>query len=129
MGTRRPPCVSTCTCMCESVCVCVHVCVTHPLLHSWLLHDPDMELRSMYPRYVEAIQDYFRELFKILTPLQYSYGGPIIAFQIENEFAHHPSSTTSEALSYMKSLYTVKSGGGSIIHCFKLTVFIFKLKM
>ena len=67
-----------------------------------------MRLRTPYRPYLTAIVRYFTELFKILVPLQSTYGGPVIAFQIENEFAHHPHVTVEEAQEYMNSLYHVR---------------------
>lgn len=52
----------------------------------WLLKDPQMVVRSSYPPYLEAVESYFDHLFPILTPLQSSKGGPIIAMQVENEY-------------------------------------------
>ena len=75
---------------------------------SWLLRDPDMRLRSAYEPYLIAINRYFTELFKILVPLQSMYGGPIIAFQIENEFAHHPHTSDLEGQEYMFALHGVR---------------------
>ena len=66
-----------------------------------------MKLRSPYKPYIKAVQSYFTELFKILVPLQTVFGGPIIAFQIENEYAHHPGTTVEEAREYMNILYLV----------------------
>ena len=66
-----------------------------------------MHLRTPYQPYLSAVSRYFTELFKVLVPLQSMYGGPIIAFQIENEFAHHPHVTVAEAQEYMTSLYHV----------------------
>ena len=39
-------------------------------VYRWLLHDPDMVLRSNYRPYLEAVDRFYTELFKILTPLQ-----------------------------------------------------------
>lgn len=79
-------------------------------LPSWLLHDSKMELRSMYPPYILAVDRYFNKLLPKLVPLQFSHGGPIIAFQVENEygsFDKHPLSTE-----YMAHLKTVMNENG-----------------
>jgi len=39
-------------------------------LPSWLLRDPKMKLRSMYPGYIHAVEKYFKKLLPILVPLQ-----------------------------------------------------------
>ena len=66
-----------------------------------------MRLRSAYEPYLTAVNRYFTKLFKILVPLQSTYGGPIIAFQIENEFAHHPHTSDLDGQEYMFALYGV----------------------
>ena len=38
--------------------------------HSWLLYDPNMKLRSMYPGYTHAVRKYFKKLLPILVPFQ-----------------------------------------------------------
>jgi beta-galactosidase len=55
-------------------------------LPSWLLKDPQMQVRCTYPPYLEAVDRYFDELLPRLTPLLDSNGGPIIAMQVENEY-------------------------------------------
>ncbi|XP_031562166.1 beta-galactosidase-1-like protein 2 [Actinia tenebrosa] len=55
-------------------------------LPSWLLRDPKMNLRTSYRPYTDATGRFFDELIPKLTPLQYSKGGPIIAWQVENEY-------------------------------------------
>ena len=37
---------------------------------SWLLHDPNMELRSMYTPYILAVDRYLKKMAEILAPLQ-----------------------------------------------------------
>lgn len=39
-------------------------------LFSWLLHDPKMKLRSMYPPFLHAVQKYFKKLLPKFVPLQ-----------------------------------------------------------
>lgn len=55
-------------------------------LPSWLLSEDEMEVRSTYPTYIDAMGKYFDELIPKVVPLQYGYGGPIIAVQVENEY-------------------------------------------
>ena len=81
-----------------------------PLSHSsfsWLLRDPNMRLRTAYQPYLAAVGRYFTKLFRVLVPLQSTYGGPIIAFQIENEFGYHPHTTDQDGQDYMVALYDV----------------------
>jgi len=58
-------------------------------LPSWLLKDPEMHIRSNYFGYQDAVKSYFSKLLPLLAPLQHSNGGPIIAFQVENEYGDY----------------------------------------
>ena len=55
-------------------------------LPAWLLKDPCMQVRCMYPPYLEAVDRFFDDLLSRLTSLLGSNGGPIIAVQLENEY-------------------------------------------
>ncbi|MGL5381286.1 glycoside hydrolase family 35 protein [Clostridium sp.] len=55
-------------------------------LPSWLLNDDNMKVRSNYEGFLTAIDNYFEKLFKLITPLQVTNGGPIIMMQVENEY-------------------------------------------
>ncbi|XP_065642617.1 beta-galactosidase-1-like protein 2 [Hydra vulgaris] len=72
-------------------------------LPSWLLRDKNMKLRSLYPGFIEPVERYFKQLFAILQPFQFSYGGPIIAFQIENEYGVYDHD--SNYMKYLKEIY------------------------
>ncbi|XP_042330940.1 beta-galactosidase-1-like protein 2 isoform X2 [Sceloporus undulatus] len=58
-------------------------------LPSWLLQDPEMQLRTTYRGFTEAVDNYFDHLMPQVVPLQYKYGGPIIAVQVENEYGSY----------------------------------------
>lgn len=58
-------------------------------LPSWLLKDPDMQIRCAYPPYLAAVDRFFDALLPMLTPLQSTHGGPIIAMQVENEYGSY----------------------------------------
>ena len=66
-----------------------------------------MRLRTAYQPYLAAVGHYFAKLFRVLVPLQSMYGGPIIAFQIENEFGYHPHTNDKDGQDYMIALYDV----------------------
>jgi len=69
---------------------------------SWLLHDPDMVTRtSKYPPYMNHVKKYFSQLLPLLARFTHQRGGPIIAFQVENEFG---SSYTSPDQTYLRFL-------------------------
>ena len=77
---------------------------------SWLLRDPNMQVRSMYFGFTKAVNEYYKQvkcghvstfsdcqfslcaylqLMHEIADLQYQHGGPIIAFQIENEYGSY----------------------------------------
>ncbi|HTX90011.1 MAG TPA: beta-galactosidase family protein [Anaerolineales bacterium] len=55
-------------------------------LPAWLLKDPSLQVRCMYPPYLEAMDRFLDALLPRLVRLQISHGGPIIAMQVENEY-------------------------------------------
>ncbi|KAL4229127.1 Beta-galactosidase-1-like protein 2 [Mactra antiquata] len=71
-------------------------------LPAWLLKDPDMKVRSNYGPYKDAVKRYFGKLIPMISDLQHSKGGPIIAVQIENEFGSY--SDEIEHLKFIKQL-------------------------
>lgn len=78
-------------------------------LPAWLLHDPKMKLRSTHPPFLAAVERYFDRLFPILIPLQVSYGGPIIAFQVENEYTSFANDSV-----YMQSIHDMMRKRGVV---------------
>ena len=58
-------------------------------LPSWLLKDPHMQVRCAYPPYLAAVDRFFAALLPLVTPLQSTRGGPIIAVQVENEYGSY----------------------------------------
>ena len=66
-----------------------------------------MVLRSNYAPYTKAVARYFARLFQILVPLQSSYGGPVIGFQVENEYATWTHDTTA-GKAHLKFLHKVR---------------------
>ncbi|CAM5121186.1 unnamed protein product [Natator depressus] len=69
-------------------------------LPSWLLQDPDMQLRTTYKGFTEAVDAYFDHLMARVVPLQYKKGGPIIAVQVENEYGSYAKDP--QYLTYIK---------------------------
>ncbi|CAG2059296.1 unnamed protein product, partial [Timema podura] len=53
---------------------------------SWLLRDASLKVRTSESRYITRVTKYFDELLPLFTKLQFTEGGPILAFQIENEY-------------------------------------------
>ncbi|MFC8765680.1 beta-galactosidase [Streptomyces sp. NPDC057193] len=62
-------------------------------LPSWLLTEPDIQLRSRDPRFLAAVDDFFRRLLTPLQPYLASRGGPILAVQVENEYGAYGDDT------------------------------------
>ena len=55
-------------------------------LPAWLLADDSMRVRSTYQPYLDAVDAYYDELFKVIRPLFVTHGGPVLMCQIENEY-------------------------------------------
>lgn len=55
---------------------------------SWLLRDEGLRVRSSESQYMKYVARYFKVLIPILAALQFINGGPIIMFQVENEYAN-----------------------------------------
>ncbi len=57
----------------------------------YLLRYPDLKLRTLKDaRYTKAVENYFRELAKIVRPNMAENGGPVLIVQIENEYGSYP---------------------------------------
>ena len=50
--------------------ICLQPCTFFLSVQSWLLNDPDMKPRSMYPPFVQAGDQFFKKLLPIVVPLQ-----------------------------------------------------------
>jgi len=48
-----------------------------------------MKVRSSFKPFLGHVEEYYKELFKLLLPLQVNYGGPIIMMQVENEYGYY----------------------------------------
>ncbi len=55
----------------------------------YLLKDPELRVRGMYPRYMKAAERYMAQLAKVLTPALVTRGGAIVMVQIENEYGSY----------------------------------------
>lgn len=69
-------------------------------LPSWLLGDDKVEVRTSKEPYMTYVNRYFAQLLPKLVPLQFQKGGPIIMFQVENEY----SISGKHDLPYLKKL-------------------------
>ncbi|HWT74126.1 MAG TPA: beta-galactosidase family protein [Mobilitalea sp.] len=79
-------------------------------LPSWLLPKQNMRLRTNTNPFMECVSKYYKELFKILTPLQVNYGGPIIMMQIENEYGYY-----GDDLNYLCALKDLMIENGVVV--------------
>jgi beta-galactosidase len=58
-------------------------------LPAWLLRTPDIKLRCMDPRYIDACQSYIRKLAEQIGSLLLNRGGPVLMIQVENEYGSY----------------------------------------
>ncbi|MBE5947428.1 MAG: beta-galactosidase [Lachnospiraceae bacterium] len=74
-------------------------------LPAWLLKEDGMRLRGCYEPYLKHVKEYYDRLFQILTPLQITKGGPVIMFQVENEYGYYGDDTEYllTLMEYMKN--------------------------
>lgn len=57
----------------------------------WLQNIKGLEVRSKEPQYLQAYNDYIKEVGKQLAPLQVNHGGNILMVQVENEYGSYAS--------------------------------------
>ena len=55
----------------------------------WLLKDPNIKLRTRDPAFLTPALAYFKEVGRVLGPLQITHGGPILMAQVENEYGSY----------------------------------------
>jgi len=70
----------------------------------WLLKTPDIALRTSDPRYLAAVERYYKRLCSEFVPYLSTNGGPIIACVIENEYGSYGSDY--EYLNWIKDTLT-----------------------
>ncbi|MFR7590926.1 MAG: glycoside hydrolase family 35 protein [Longibaculum sp.] len=63
-------------------------------LPAWLLNEDNLKLRCNDSKYLEKVRHYYEVLLPLLTPLQYTQGGPIIMMQVENEYGSFSNDKT-----------------------------------
>lgn len=52
----------------------------------WLLKNDKIGLRTKDPAFLKPAVRYLQEVARVLAPLQITHGGPILMFQVENEY-------------------------------------------
>ncbi len=55
----------------------------------WLLKNPGIKMRTLDPAFIEPSKAYFKEVGRVLAPLQITRGGPILMAQVENEYGSY----------------------------------------
>jgi len=55
----------------------------------WLLKNPTIKLRTKDPAFIGPVTAYFKEVGRVLGPLQVTHGGPILMAQVENEYGSY----------------------------------------
>ncbi|VXB95766.1 Beta-galactosidase [Arthrobacter sp. 9V] len=60
-------------------------------LPAWLFTDPTVGVRSSEPGYLAAVSSYMEAVLALVVPRQITQGGPVIMFQIENEYGAYGS--------------------------------------
>ncbi len=58
-------------------------------LPPWLLKDPELKVRCTNPTYMSNVEDYVKQIADQVRDLQVTKGGPIIMWQIENEYGSY----------------------------------------
>lgn len=79
---------------------------------AWLL-TKNVRLRSDDPTYLNYVERYYQHLFQVLTPLQVTYGGPIIMMQLENEYG-----SFGEDKNYLKQIKRLMEKYGANVPLF-----------
>ncbi|XP_022901561.2 beta-galactosidase-1-like protein 2 [Onthophagus taurus] len=83
-------------------------------LPPWLLAGSlqSSDIRTHYVGFMKKVENYFKKLFEVLSPYQFTNGGPIIAFQIENEYGNVKEKNQpidTKYLEFLKEIY-LKNG-------------------
>ncbi|XP_023018455.2 beta-galactosidase-1-like protein 2 [Leptinotarsa decemlineata] len=55
-------------------------------LPSWLLREKNIKIRTSDEKFMKHVRRYFNVLLTLLATFQFTRGGPIISFQVENEY-------------------------------------------
>ena len=76
-------------------------------LPAWLFSDPGVGVRSSEPAYLAAVDSFLGNLLPIVVERQVTRGGPVILFQIENEYGAYGNDKV-----YLQHLVDVAKGAG-----------------
>ncbi|MBC2593676.1 beta-galactosidase [Ruficoccus amylovorans] len=78
----------------------------------WLLAEPDLDIRTNDPRFLEATGRYFKAVGEQLKDLQVTHGGPIIQVQVENEYGQFGRPGNADDIAYNQAIYDLLREGG-----------------
>ncbi|KAJ3664570.1 hypothetical protein Zmor_000126 [Zophobas morio] len=70
---------------------------------SWLLRDENVKVRTSEETFMRYVERYLSTLLSLLAKYQFTNGGPIVAFQVENEYGNSP---TNDKV-YLQQLYDI----------------------
>jgi beta-galactosidase len=73
----------------------------------WFLKNPDIQLRTQDSKFMVASRRWFKEVGRVLAPLQVQNGGPILLTQVENEYGSYGNDSK-----YMGQLRDALVAGG-----------------
>lgn len=73
-------------------------------LPSWLLRYEGLKIRTNDVLYIKFVERYFKRLFELVGPLQFTKGGAIIAIQIENEYGNTKEDGKEVDTGYLETL-------------------------
>ncbi|MDF7806452.1 beta-galactosidase [Pontiellaceae bacterium B12219] len=71
----------------------------------WLLKDPEMQVRTNDPKFLEATARYMKAVGEQLKDLQVTHGGPIIQIQVENEYGQFGRPGNKDDMAYNRAIY------------------------
>ena len=79
-------------------------------LPGWLFSDPEVGVRRSEPRYLAAVEDYLRRVYRVVAPQQIDRGGPVILVQIENEYGAY-----GDDADYLRRLTEITRDAGIVV--------------
>lgn len=82
-------------------------------LPSWLLRTP-MKIRTSDQKFIDYVENYFNNLLGVLVSLQFTHGGPVIAFQIENEYGNTKNDGDDVDTKYLEILKNIMESKGVV---------------
>ncbi|XP_023022376.2 beta-galactosidase-1-like protein 3 [Leptinotarsa decemlineata] len=83
-------------------------------LPSWLLRYERIKVRTTDIQYMYFVRRYLKKLFNLLSPLQFTKGGAIIAIQIENEYGDTKDGDKPVDRAYLEQLKDIFQENGIV---------------